>query len=332
MTANTDTDSMPCGELATLLVALIVLGRCEVGAGEADLKAERNLSLACAGDTAELVLRETTAYGLPADVNPVTVAALPGRRVFMLRQTSQGSRSIIAVVSDSILNFGYEMSLKAMAAEDERLLVATDSTIYWVNSRTGVETRVKLSDWSPASVTAVAADNRRLWLATTSDDGSLLHLFTEGGRTAIDTLVRLAAIQLPGPSRLHDSYAGGVVAAVVDSPYSVLVYDSVGQLSERFSPPDTLLLKGETAGRALYSLIAFPLDCNRILHILVDLRSDRRWFVVYDRKSTRVIRGRVVHSPLGFVQSIPDERLLVGVRDLPGRREVVVFQWSWDPF
>lgn len=64
--------------------------------------------------------------------------------------------------------------------------------------------------------------------------------------------------------------------------------------------------------------------------MIADLRSDRRELNVYETTpQPRLLRARTIEQPLGFVHAL-DERAVVAVMEAGGRREVVLFRWSWE--
>jgi hypothetical protein len=82
---------------------------------------------------------------------------------------------------------------------------------------------------------------------------------------------------------------------------------------------------------ARFTQALVPLDCGRLLHVVADLRSDRRELSVYQAgPEPRLVRARTIERPIGFVHARAG-RSMVAVTEVEGRREVVLLGWSWQP-
>jgi hypothetical protein len=94
---------------------------------------------------------------------------------------------------------------------------------------------------------------------------------------------------------------------------------------EGSAPPDSVAFSFEATSRS----VAMPLlQTDRgFLRVVSDLRRDARRFDLWNEHG-HYVRGTHVNTHIGFVSSLPDHRLLLGMRNDNGF-QLVVYEWSW---
>jgi hypothetical protein len=212
--------------------------------------------------------------------------------------------------------------LTSVAHSGSEFFVAGSRTIYRVYlepDRVEVVARVPLRS---GSIVSMVADEARLWVAAAG----------EGGHAELLSAPRGPGMQwrrrmLSGPVRVESASRGRVAVAAISPPHSVWVFDSVLARRGSTSPPAGY---EPNAAEALYTQALVRLDCDRVLQLLADLRSDRRTFHLYSTAGElSLIRSRTVDQPLGLVHAIPGQKLVVGVSEGRGWWEADWLRWSW---
>ena len=121
---------------------------------------------------------------------------------------------------------------------------------------------------------------------------------------------------------------GSVLVSRRDEPFHSQQADPGGSPNGLvFRPPREALAQSGDPGRLWRALPIVELD-RGYLQTVADLRSDRRVIVRFDEVGT-VVRIRTFDLPIGFVTSVPAERLIIGARRIGGV-EIVGYVWRWN--
>jgi hypothetical protein len=107
------------------------------------------------------------------------------------------------------------------------------------------------------------------------------------------------------------------------------VLDAGGAIIREFTPNLATAVVGDSIEAQKYVLVAtrtLPLD-RGFLQVLSDPYSLRRVLILYDLGGN-TLRVSLLNAPVGFVHSIPDERILIAYRHLD-RPEIVAYRWRW---
>jgi hypothetical protein len=242
---------------------------------------------------------------------------------------------VFVVHGDSVIAIGQGFLKEPIAAE----FTAGDSTIETVDRGRGTVVRLA------ASGQVVSEQALDVPLDLQSASRGTCGWFLGGFDASGDYLVYL--IGRDGESkRLHtvtrpegkaSGYPGAHLSVVdddllvtsMDEPFRVLRLTCDGEIHQEFEPVDWELLGGSglaAGSRRWVSLRTVPLDSGYV-QTISDLASDKRVLVLYDWRGG-VLRYHSMDVPLGIVQSIPSEQLLVAVRRL-NVLEVVGYRWRW---
>jgi hypothetical protein len=229
--------------------------------------------------------------------------------------------------------------LSNLAVAEGQLFAVSDSTIYRLGADQALEEVATVRDVA-GRIASFATIQDRLLLTTVRDSTAEI-LFVSPAAPGVPNGTPVVRARLPGPARVYALPDDFAMVSLVSEPFSMLFFDATGEEVHRITPPIWRHVSpavGRTersayASSSVVSLPVLPLDCQHALQMLVDLKSDQRWFILYriDEQGMHVVRVRLIEQPIGFVQSIPTDRVLVGVRDLAAGREIVRFHWSWDP-
>jgi hypothetical protein len=232
---------------------------------------------------------------------------------------------VYRVTNDSLLVQGVkaDSAFSLIATGVSRLLAVRSASVYELSS-------------APPRFTRIAELEER--------DGAIVGLAELGGAIVAvqqrDTVLRVVRLQRDGPQwgsgqLLHQRISRGIrVRASSDS--TILVTDVVHPFALREMSPRgaetwavsrPLFGHDDVLGASVTTLAALPLDCDRTLQVLANLRNDDRWFALYER--ARLVRTRRVSHPLGFSTVVPG-RYLLGYDDSPNRSGVVMYQWRWE--
>lgn len=196
------------------------------------------------------------------------------------------------------------------------------STIYVVHlepDRIQAVARVPLRS---GSIVSMAADDHTMWVGA-AGKGSQAELLSAPRRAPAQWRRR----SLSGPARVEAAGRGRVAVAAISPPHSLHLFDSTlapqGNASPTAGP-------GPKPDEAFYTQALVRLDCDRLLQLLADLRSNRRTFRLYSSAGEpALIRSRTVEQPLGLVHAIPGRNVVVGVSEGRGWWEASWLRWSW---
>jgi hypothetical protein len=306
-----------------LIPILTVLAACASACGEAETprgsatSAERE----CGSDRGVLSLTSVQQRRVAGARTPSSVAAdssgillaLDGRRAGFTVH-SPGSSGARWVPAPEVLT--------GVTHAGSEFFVTGSRTIYRVYLdpyRVEVVARVPLHS---GSIVSMVSDDEMMWVAAVG----------EGGRAELLSAPRHAGKQwrrrmLNGPVRVESAGRGRVAVAAISPPHSLAIFDSTLARLGSTSPPPA---SGSNAAEALYTQALVRLDCDRVLQLLADLRSDRRTFHLYSTAGEpSLIRSRPVEQPLGLVHAIPGHNLVVGVLEGRGWWEANWLKWSW---
>lgn len=217
--------------------------------------------------------------------------------------------------------------LYVLARVREEVLAAGAGTIYRV--RPDLKTVEALTDvpLRTGSIISLAGDESALWVSTGSSSSSSAELLG----SSWDSPHLWARRRLAGPVRLEALGNGRVAAATIAAPHRLSIFDTALRLREALTPPARrrMLVR---APAAAFTQALVLLDCGRLLHVVADLRSDRRLLHLYSLEGRAALRrSRTVEAPFGFAHSLPQRQELLGVWHGPGWWEAVWMQWSWKP-
>ncbi|MEJ7811845.1 MAG: hypothetical protein WKG32_15645 [Gemmatimonadaceae bacterium] len=280
----------------------------------------------------EFVLQEQERRALPDRVIPIAVAMLEEEGdVWAIDPKLRRIYAIPPGGPPRWMGTDADTGFTSIVAGHQRLLGVRAATLLSYDRQAGVFKTVGEIDTLAGMITSAAEDGRHLWLVTRKDTVVELLVFTHGGQTRTGLSRATARIRLPGGARLHALTPGRVLLARIDAPYSVSIFDTAARELTRFSPFEQPGIDSTALGirASVISLAALPLDCRRVLQVLIDLRADTRWFLVHDIEHGRVARVRRITRPVGFTQAIPGLRVLLGFDDSVGRGEVVLYRWRW---
>jgi hypothetical protein len=310
---------------------LILVGACAVavaGLSCSSDRARQPAGAAAAGCPAngagELVLRPAGRIPLRSGQTVRALASVDSGTVWVL-QADSAALSVYETARAGPRSIPNPEHLRTLAAGGRELLGANDTAVFALAPAGGRPGPILSLPLGVEVITSVASGGGLLWVNTSTRRSSHLGVFRRapGGAVAPEPIAR---VPLDGPAVLQAA-GDGAVAALVNYPFSVLSVDARGRTTARATPPG--VGAADRGGSATAALL--PLDCGRMLQIVSDLRSERRRFVLYQAGSDGLVplRSRTVDAAIGFTGSLPQQRLLVGLHDVPGAREIVLFGWSW---
>jgi hypothetical protein len=218
-----------------------------------------------------------------------------------------------------------------IAAGKEDFIAAGEEHIFRIGIRGSKPKQIASLPNGAGRVTSIADDGRTLWITTAKD--TIAELISLPLYQQQETTRGAAArVHLAGSARVVSIDPGLAMVSLINPPHSIFLFDAAGSALTSATLPVQLAAEPTAPGRhSIVTIAAVPLDCGRVLQILSDLRSDRRWLALYhvNPRTIEFIRIRSINMPIGIVQSLPEERLLVGVENQFGRSEIVLFSWSW---
>lgn len=141
----------------------------------------------------------------------------------------------------------------------------------------------------------------------------------------IGTVEMEAPVKGRDPETYLTTHGDELLVAFARTPYVVREVDGRGVPRRSFNevPSDTQLAgSGAWVGLAL-----LPLD-DGYLRTFSDLRSDSRVLCIYSAER-RLIKVTAIASPIGFVDSSPGERVIIGVAVLGEPAQLVMYRWQW---
>ncbi len=281
------------------------------------------------GAPAQLVIEELRHWDSGELGVPLALAASDKDHVWALFQGSgrvhllspDGRMTPIGTVADTDFLF--------IAAGWRRLLAVRREAVFGYDQERARFVPILSVDPSEGRIASLAEDEDRMWIAMWNNRVTVLRVHDK--RAPFEPKRRPLREWRGTGVRLHLVNHGSVVASRMRPPYTIDLIDSLGRDSweaEPFFNPDADSLSPALPGHVM-SVAVVPLDCGRFLQVLSDLRSDNRWLLVYSGAGPHPARSRNVVLPIGYVQAIPEERLLVGFDDSPERGRVVLQRWSW---
>jgi hypothetical protein len=306
-----------------LLPLLLLLPCAACRASEAAPAARSASADACGpADQAALSLTARSTIPLPDSAAPAGLALLPDGSLVMAQRGSSG----VTIRSPASLQERWIAApepLPVLALSGGELLGAGRLAVYRIDTSSGRVERLMEVPVRAGHIVSLAADTRTVWVGA-------------GGLAAGAGAVYAVSRSRPGhwrhrpmaaPVRLVADGAGRAAAALTRAPHRVVFLDSALAATGTASPAP--VRRGARGDDARFTQALVRLDCGRLLHVIADLRSDRRQLNVYGTTpGPRLMRGRTIVQPLGFVHAMQG-RSLVAVTESRGRREVVVFEWYW---
>ena len=214
--------------------------------------------------------------------------------------------------------------VNVVAAVGAGFLAASDTMVYRIDPRTLASASLGRVPMRTGRIVSVAADARTIWVATSTGGRGALYASALAGRKS------WRRIDLPSSVRLQVLGPGLVASAMMPSPHQVTIFDASLRETARATPPARVGWR-RAARDAVVTQGLLVLDCGRVLQVTADLRSEQRYFHLYDTGAgLRIVRSRALRQPVGFAAAFPGERLMLGIVDRADGREAVLFRWSWE--
>jgi hypothetical protein len=277
---------------------------------------------ACGGAQATLALTPRSTFTLPDGAVPAGLALLSDGTLVVAERGSAGV-SLYARGGGAPRWIPAPEPIAVLARARGELLAAGLSTVYRVDPASGQAQALMEVPVRAGRIVSLAADERTVWVGTGG-------LATGNGAVYAAPRARPGAWRqrpMDAPVRLEAAGGGRVAAALTRTPHRVVLLDSALAATGFTQPPAPRRARRGEDARFTQALIT--LDCGRLLHVISDLRSDRRELNIYQTTpAPRLVRARTLQQPLGFVHAA-DGHSLVAVTEAGGRRDVVLFNWSW---
>lgn len=256
---------------------------------------------------------------------PLSVTAVRAESLLVLEP---GASELQFVPAGGVVELPGPPFPRLILASHSRLFAAGDSVLWLLDS---TNSRFSAAVTVPGGrIVSVAVGRPYVWIAVDRDAGAEIRSYAQGR----DSLRLRQRIDVPTIVSLHQLGDGTVLASETRSPFSVLVFDQDLRTISRIESAAVAGFPQEFLGAggrpSIYALGVFHLGCGRALQVLADLKSDRRWLVLHSLARARPIRSSLVEgAPFGITQALPAARQLVGFREAPGQREIVVYRWRW---
>jgi hypothetical protein len=217
--------------------------------------------------------------------------------------------------------------VRVLAGFGNELWAAADSVLYngYAHSPTLVASgRIDVGEHGLPM--ALAATRDAVWLATRDTLGTerLLLLARRANRVSVSR-----STEIDQPIGLANWGPQTVLTFTVRPPFIVSLRDN--RLTERAIAYLNVPKRNDDAGSFWLQQAAIPLDCDRVLVVQADLRSDRRNYVTLQRsgRGFEEIHSTTLTGPLVLSSSIAADGTLAGFSDVPGARALVLYKWQW---
>lgn len=257
--------------------------------------------------------------------------------------------SIVPLPSGASLISTSDGELYALAA-DSLVVLESDPIAYLTPSPSGSATALTLGGelvevtegggWSPARsrldrvpfssdvIQGLAVASGDIWIVTAENGAWILYRRPIDGDTGLP-FDSIRAFDVPIWVRTLTS--SSVAVGTVEPPFATWMLASGGLTIGRFETPP--LEAQEPVARARWaSLGVWPLDCGTLVHVVADLVSRQRRFVVRRLESGGrivTVQDWIVGQPLGIVATRPKERTLIALMDRGDAWELQHIEWSW---
>lgn len=269
----------------------------------------------------QLVLSEHMRWAVSAP--PVAVAATDSDNVWFL---SSHDRRLYRLAHGGVSAASAEpdTGFSVLAPGRGRVLGVNDRHVF-AHHREGERHMLATLPESLGRILAIAETRGGLWVVADQRDVSSLYSIALSG---IRNNPRLVGSWPGNAVRLHTTDDDRLLLAAMRPPFAIQLLTE----RQRFrwlvaeGLPTSLIADTSVSADALSAVAALPLNCRSTLHVLADRRSDKRFFVLYDR--TARVRVRTIESPIGFTQVL-SPNLLLGYDDTGGQEAVVLYQFEW---
>lgn len=241
--------------------------------------------------------------------------------------TVDGKSSVLTIYSRSPepAQLATPEPIQAFARAGSDVLAVGVGTIYKLRNELGVFEPVAVIPSTSELIVSLAGDVHTLWVGVV-DPGS--------GEAAILSRSRSAAggwsrRSVDHPVRLTPISRGRVAAASVPHPHTLAFFDEhLNRFSTRRSLEDRFTRR---PAESFVTQAMVPLGCDRFVHVLADMRSPVRAVHLYasDGDRPRLLRRAKLERPLGFVQALPDDSLVLAVTAGSGWWEALWLKSSW---
>jgi hypothetical protein len=274
------------------------------------------------GEEAELALDPVGSSSFSGERSPVGIA---GRHSELLLVTDGVSAGLEVRRKDLPSRWSpVSEPINLVAAVPDGFLAASDTVIYLLDSGTLTPRSLGRVPLRAGRIVSVAGDGQTIWAATSTGGRAALYA------TSLAKDLSWRRMDLPSAVRLQVLGRGAVAAAMMPSPHKVSVFDASLRATAEATPPSRVGWRRAARDRVVTQGM-LVLDCGRALQVTADLRSEQRFFHLYDTtRGLRLVRSRAVRQPVGFAAAFPGERLMLGIVDRADGREAVLFRWSWE--
>lgn len=282
-------------------------------------------SSSCGGrETAALALVPRLAGSLPDSMIPSAVLLLEDGSLLVADGVSSGISLLIPGRSEARWIPAPE-PLPTLARDGKGVVAAGLNAVYRIDTDSARVRRIAGVPVRTGQIVSVAVDDRTIWVATGGGGEARGGIYSATRQNTTTWQHR----SLAAPVRVEIVGPNLIAAASTRAPFDIVLLDSALHTIGAAMPTSPSGASRREQSAFTQALIA--LDCGRLLHVVSDLRSDRRDLIIYQTMpEVRQVRTRTIRRPLGFVHSW-GERSLVAVSEGGGRREVVRFEWSWEP-
>lgn len=224
----------------------------------------------------------------------------------------------------------WEEPLSVLAKGMDGVLLAAGHRLFRVEKGGEEVTELRLSFSPESRIWGVVEDSTSIWIVVKK--GTSFHLTVSRPDPVTKEYLTVTSMALKGPSSLAAVRENKVLLSRQTEPFSLEVWELIWDkltLESRFIEPSQPRHNADL-GFPGFSISAFPIGCNRALQVIGDVKSTTRWLTLFDMETGAVVRERHLSTPLGFVQALVDERVLIGAIEKPGGSDVLLARWTWE--
>src|SRR5690606_12124433 len=195
-----------------------------------------------------------------------------------------------------------------LAIAPEGVFLGHKSHIYFLDKRAGSVQHVYTAPDTLLYWTSLSYDGSFLWGAGAGQDRSALARIQTSSLQKRDALPQAARfVDLDGPGIIARLAPGIHAVADIEQPYTVRLFDRTLAPMAQITPAGWWpIVREPDAATRIVTMAMLPVSCGGLLQVLTDLRSSRRWLVLYrvDAEEFQQLRVRELNGPFGLVQTL----------------------------
>lgn len=250
-----------------------------------------------------LVLEETIPIALPLPPRAIALTEATGPTL-----VDASGRLHYAESNRSLPPFPDTLVLQGVSRFGETVIAYSDRMLFALRPDLSAWDKLPLSSPLFAIRTVLFdSDEDVLWVVSGERGGQIL-------RVRVDRITGMAKVEVrwgaPGTWRIATNGKGGVTLLAAHRPFTVVTFRADGTRARLKGLNIASLLPKEDSLTAVFASSIMRIECDAYLTSFADIRSNKRWVIVFRGDPVEIMAGAAVASTMGFFQYSPETQRL----------------------